>query len=553
MSASRTIFRSFKSKGLSISADATRALESVLSREEDFDGTLQRILAELKDRIEKQDVRSTIVNEATILSIVADLSSSEEDIAQESLQLFDAFSSPKLCFDENLKSFKVVSTPKYSILGTADSRAQMFRERLLLTQQRLLRSELFVLRGMSSNTISGASVGADGSGDVHELSTIESLLGSTGVKVLFGMLTQPEEGVWFLEDLSSIIRLDLSRALSYHVFFTEGSQVVVQGELVNDIFQVQVLGMPPAEERDFTLKALGLIDTFGTNTRPQQQLYLTEMEAAASDQAIVIMSEVQLDKPLVLEKLEAILGGFEANGSEPLYILMGSFVSRPVNRTQGGNEIMQAAFTALADIILKFPGQAANARFLLIPGPIDSGSNIALPRRPIPAQLTKSLTDRVAHVTFASNPCRVRFFTQEIVIFREDLLKKMQRHLAVPLQVGDGSASSRGGAGAGGGYTLEAKDEDEAVADISEQLVESVLDQAHLCPLPMHARPILWELDYVMRLVPLPHLLVLADHSEHFAHTYKSCQAVNPGTFSSDFSFVVYQPATKTAQFSRIP
>ena len=72
------------------------------------------------------------------------------------------------------------------------------------------------------------------------MSSIESLLGSVGTRVLFGMLTQPEEGAWFLEDLGSMIKLDLSRAQTYNVFFTEGSQVVVQGELVDSVFRVQV-------------------------------------------------------------------------------------------------------------------------------------------------------------------------------------------------------------------------------------------------------------------------------------------------------------------------
>jgi hypothetical protein len=117
-------------------------------------------------------------------------------------------------------------------------------------------------------------------------------------------------------------------------------------------------------------------------------------------------------------------------------------------------------------------------------GPLDAGTSVALPRRPVPDEFTRSLRERVRHVTFASNPCRVRYFTQEIVLFRADLLKDMQRHLAVPL-------------------VLDGPD----VIDITEQLVQSVLDQAHLCPLPLHAKPIYWELDYTMRLFPLPHLV----------------------------------------------
>jgi DNA polymerase epsilon subunit 2 len=93
-------------------------------------------------------------------------------------------------------------------------------------------------------------------------------------------------------------------------------------------------------------------------------------------------------------------------------------------------------------------------RHHFLTGPLDAGTSVALPRRPIPEQYTKSLRQRVRHITFASNPCRVRYFTQEIVLFREDLLKKMQRHLAVPLVLDDPS-----------------------VPDITEQLVESLLDQ----------------------------------------------------------------------------
>jgi hypothetical protein len=72
----------------------------------------------------------------------------------------------------------------------------------------------------------------------------------------------------------------------------------------------------------------------------------------------------------VLEKLQAIFAGFEENGSEPLYIIMGSFISKPLARALGGRETIQAAFDALAEVIGKFPRQAENAKFLLVPGTI---------------------------------------------------------------------------------------------------------------------------------------------------------------------------------------
>ena len=135
------------------------------------------------------------------------------------------------------------------------------------------------------------------------------------------------------------------------------------------------------------------------------------------------------------------------------------------------------------------------------------------------------------------------------MVYREDLLRRMQRHL---LPISPLSAA------------LPA---DEAAFDVAEQLVTCVLDQAHLCPLPASVRPIIWDLDYTLRLFPLPHLvsnvwpgrftpspyvmtcdspshsaicvlfkfifsfqLIISDSScEQFQHVYKGCQVVNPG------------------------
>ena len=39
------------------------------------------------------------------------------------------------------------------------------------------------------------------------------------------------------------------------------------------------------------------------------------------------------------------------------------------------------------------------------------------------------MKNRVPNVKFATNPCRINFFEQEIVIFREDLMSRMLRNL----------------------------------------------------------------------------------------------------------------------------
>lgn len=68
--------------------------------------------------------------------------------------------------------------------------------------------------------------------------------------------------------------------------------------------------------------------------------------------------------------------------------------------------------------------------FVFVPGPTDpyDVSNLVAPRRPLPASLTKAMRDKLPKVTFATNPCRIMYKSQEIVIYREDLMSRMLRN-----------------------------------------------------------------------------------------------------------------------------
>jgi hypothetical protein len=68
--------------------------------------------------------------------------------------------------------------------------------------------------------------------------------------------------------------------------------------------------------------------------------------------------------------------------------------------------------------------------FVFVPGPADpyDVSNLVLPRRPLPTFLTKGVREKLPKVTFASNPCRITFKSQEIVVFREDMMSRMLRN-----------------------------------------------------------------------------------------------------------------------------
>lgn len=64
-----------------------------------------------------------------------------------------------------------------------------------------------------------------------------------------------------------------------------------------------------------------------------------------------------------------------------------------------------------------------------MPGPKDFTLNSIMPRKPLLSSFTARLRAKVPHIHFGTNPCRIKFCDQEIVIFREDLMSRMLRNL----------------------------------------------------------------------------------------------------------------------------
>lgn len=82
--------------------------------------------------------------------------------------------------------------------------------------------------------------------------------------------------------------------------------------------------------------------------------------------------------------------------------------------------------------------------------------------------------------------------------------------------------------------------------------MKTLLDQAHICPLPLHVNPVYWQYDHALRLYPLPDVIVLADFYDQYHWCYEECVALNPGSFPTEFSFVVYRPSSRGTEFSRV-
>jgi hypothetical protein len=110
----------------------------------------------------------------------------------------------------------------------------------------------------------------------------------------------------------------------------------------------------------------------------------------------IVMSDLHLDIPHVLEKLAKVLSGFEDYAADPantapVFVLIGSFVSRRFMGS-GGREVHLSGFRHLADTIAAHPNLATRARFVVQPGPCDMGLSTVLPRRRLPEMLREVRT-----------------------------------------------------------------------------------------------------------------------------------------------------------------
>lgn len=73
--------------------------------------------------------------------------------------------------------------------------------------------------------------------------------------------------------------------------------------------------------------------------------------------------------------------------------------------------------------------------------------------------------------------------------------------------------------------------------------VKTILDQGHLAPVPLSECPIYWQHDHVLQLYPPPDAVIIGDCSaDNYVMKYGGCDAMNPGQFYSDFSFLAYKP-----------
>ena len=58
-----------------------------------------------------------------------------------------------------------------------------------------------------------------------------------------------------------------------------------------------------------------------------------------------------------------------------------------------------------------------------------------------------------------------------------------------------------------------------------EHLCATLLQQSHMCPVPLESQPVFWNYDHALHLYPLPNVLVLADRASCASFAFPSMPA----------------------------
>ncbi|XP_055990130.1 DNA polymerase epsilon subunit 2 isoform X2 [Sorex fumeus] len=485
----------FKLRGFLLRGEATKYLIEALQSISEVE--LEDALDKIIDAVEKQPLSSNMIERSVVEAAVQECSQS---------------------VDETI--LLLTNQPPPSLFGTARDKAELFRERYTILHQRTHRHELFTPPVIGSHP--------DESGSKFQLKTIETLLGSTtkiGDVIVLGMITQLREGKYFLEDPTGTVQVDLSKAQFHSGLYTESCFVLAEGWFEDQVFHVNAFGFPPTEPSNTTRAYYGNINFFGgpSNTSVKSSTKLKQLEDENKDAMFVFVSDVWLDQVEVLEKLNTMFAGYSP-APPTCFILCGNFSSAPYGKNQV--QALKDSLKALADIICEHPNIHQSSRFVFVPGPEDPGFGSILPRPPLAESITNEFRQRVPFSVFTTNPCRIQYCTQEIIVFREDLVNKMCRNcVRFP--------SSN--------------------LDIPNHFVKTILSQGHLTPLPLYVCPVYWAYDFALRVYPVPDLLVIADKYDPFTLTNTECLCINPGSFPrSGFSFKVYYPSSKTVEDSKL-
>lgn len=306
------------------------------------------------------------------------------------------------------------------LLAPASSRTDYIRNRYNTILQRINRHDLFA-PSINENIRS-----TNNENRKFSLKYAESLQSASSADevVMLGLLSKFKEGKFYLEDPTGAVPIDLSESNFHSGLYTEGALLLAEGNYNDGVLKVNGLGFPPLEAAASSRAYFGTQNYWGGSspTLLKFSKRLLEYERLNFGASLIFLSDCWLDDSAVMEKLKKLFLGFD--DSPPIaIILMGPFL-----KNKGNVMLLRSKFAQLAEIIDSTFTLKNETDIVLVPDIEDPTSANILPRPPLPASLVQDFTKKNKRVILATNPCRLQYCTQQIVVFRYDLLRKMCRN-----------------------------------------------------------------------------------------------------------------------------
>lgn len=528
---------------------------------------------------------------------------------------------PNFQFDKTRKQFHLIPTSELpTFKNNLTSSIEYFNSRYHLLRDRLSRNNNFLKTSFSS--ISKLNNALTNKNMSYEITLIKNMLGRDGSKfILFGLISRNINGDFILEDSSDHIELNLSQTYKTEgSFYCPGMFVIVEGiysasggsmandgNVISGCFHVSNIGQPPVERREISMENYGNLDFMGINkdnegSKSSNNLpikidksfkkQLVHLEKSLTNHKFIILGgDCHLDDIRVLNGLKklfnkiesTLVDGFDDDDDnvtlrKPLALVMvGSFISQPITGTNSSvssmknSELYKHNFDNLSDILAGFPNIIKTTKLILIPGSNDpwqstyslGGSSLnVLPQRPI-SKLFITRLERLlpkGNLILGWNPSRINYLSQEILLFKDNLMNKFKRNDMV--------------------FEAEAEAEIEAekretrelnIGNINtnqphvsikikqaRKLVKTLLDQGNISPFLKDLRLVDTNYNTVLRIEPLPTSLVLLDSNfENFEVTYNGCKVINISKLigsdnNKKLNYAEYYPSAKKYEFKEL-
>lgn len=579
----------------------------------DGPGCTQVIKEITKEQVTRQNSAANGALKATRLDTLADELSIVEP-PREVMDWRDFFLfvtpdiQPNFMFDRIRKQFSPREVAGKKLRSTLRASIEYFNQRYFLISDRMSRDENFQKTSFSS--IAAISHTLSNQQPKGEITLIKNVLGRDGNKFrLFGLLSKNINGNLVLEDSSDNIELNVTRAEKFKgSFFCPGMFVIVDGiylasggsrnndaDVISGCFHVSVISQPVAETRESALDAYGHLDFMGMhNDARASGLALVKIDRAlrkklvalektlAGHRLVLLGSNIFLDDLKVRAGLDKFFAKLEEqiqdeedageNNGHLTVVMTGSFTSQALTSAKGSvtsisnSEEYKANFDHLAETLAKYPLVVNKCKLLLIPGTNDpwqstyslgKPSSSSLPQTPIPKVFVTRL-ERLfpkGSLILGWNPMRINYISQEIVLFRDDLMTKLKRNDIVFESDLEYERAQLEKEATGEDKNVEnlVGDEVHLPAKIRQarKLVKTLLDQGNLQPFLKDLRLVSPNYQHVMRIEPLPNTIALFDSKfESFEVTYNGCKLTNLGSFISNknvrkLNYAEYSPSTK--------